>query len=64
MNWLCRRGWHKFQPRYDTEPPERPLPSVSTWGTNLVEYIDALSRKTYVHDVCTRCGEVTGDRKK
>lgn len=60
MNWLCRRGWHKFKPRYHTEPPERPLPKADLWGGGIDKFLDALTKKTYVHDVCIRCGETTG----
>ena len=56
MNWLCKRGWHKFRGRYDSYPPERPLPRLEY--TNIVKVLETLSKKVYVYDVCERCGEV------
>ena len=62
MNWLCRRGWHNFQPRYNTEPPERPLPKFSAWAGGVTDMLKALTKRTYIHDVCTRCGQTTSSR--
>lgn len=56
MNWLCKRGWHKFKGRYNTYPPERPLPRLE--NTNIEKILEKLTKKIHVHDICERCGEV------
>lgn len=49
---------HNFEPRYSMDGSD--LARVLS-GSGDVELtaraIDALQRKTYVHDVCTRCGK-------
>lgn len=56
----CDRGgmWRRacnFQPRYDTVPPN--LDTITAPGAYwVIEFIEAMTRKTYVCDVCVRCG--------
>lgn len=48
---------HKFKPRYDIEPPADTL-SISTSAGAALRTLELLSRRTYVADVCERCGAV------
>lgn len=50
MDW---RG-HKFQPRYDEEP----LPFEVEECANITQFVKAYTKRTYVCDVCVRCGEI------
>jgi hypothetical protein len=47
----------KFEPRYDLSSPHFPRGEVSGWGI----CIDDFKSKTYVGDICVRCGK-TVDR--
>ena len=54
----CPRAgeWHgcKFEPRYDIGPPAGHFKTES--ADNLPAVIAACKPKTYVRDVCVRCG--------
>lgn len=44
----------RFEPRYDLGPVE--APGMKYNGMDLAMVLDALRSKTYVRDVCVRCG--------
>jgi hypothetical protein len=59
MSERCPFGWwgaHNFQPRYDL--------GASKWapetyfGFDAAKHVEGYRDKTYVQDVCTRCGKV------
>lgn len=52
MNILCRNGWHRFEPRFDTAAPSF-LAHVSVEGATSIN-VDY--EKHYIKDVCVRCG--------
>jgi len=48
---------HKFEPRYDCEPVssfEIGESSMSGWAFEKI--LEAMMRRTYVYDICVRCG--------
>jgi hypothetical protein len=47
---------HKFEGRYDQEPSHL-IAGAKVEGPRLSEVIDAFRKRTYVRDVCVRCGE-------
>lgn len=49
------KSWrgHKFEARYDTEPV---IYESERYGDSA--FSDTASKKTYVHDICVRCGQV------
>lgn len=49
-------GHHKFEPRYDLGPADlSAFESISGYGTGSI--FEKMRSKTYVRDVCVRCGE-------
>lgn len=61
MNGNCYRlgkliGGCKFEPRYDLGPPD--LSRFTSMKNAHPEFFEALKPKTYVHDVCIRCGTI------
>jgi hypothetical protein len=55
---MCPDGQHDYQPRYDTEPGLTVDPT--SHDTEAFERIMAASQiKTYVRDVCVKCGAFT-----
>jgi hypothetical protein len=55
---------HKFEPRQDIIPPDpQKADKVRCFYSDVPEVIYMLSSKTYVRDVCTRCGEIRNERK-
>lgn len=54
----CPNSWfgaHKFKPRYDLSAPDLSMFTGSFKADN--ETIEKLRTKTYVRDVCTKCGK-------
>lgn len=52
---------HNYQPRYSTGKPA--LTSVKASDgcvDDLLDLLEASKPSTYVHDVCTRCGDIAG----
>lgn len=50
-------GGCRFEARYDTRPPEIESIEGLRGGPAAVEaFLRGLTAKTYVHDVCVRCG--------
>lgn len=48
---------HKYRPRYDTEPAHSfRVESISRGA--MLDLMDRNQKKTYVHDICERCGHV------
>lgn len=45
----------KFEGRYDREPLDQG--ALSRFKTLPVQIAEMLRRKTYVHDICIRCGK-------
>jgi len=56
MNFICKLGFHRFKPRYNYTPPERPLPTINGSGS-MAKTLRTLGTETYIHDVCERCGK-------
>ncbi|MEK6884247.1 MAG: hypothetical protein AABY22_31745 [Nanoarchaeota archaeon] len=52
---VCGSQNHRFEPRYDMDFPDDIQCSVSSMDE---AQLDALKDRTYVHDVCERCGNV------
>lgn len=54
----CENSWfgrHKFEARYDLGPADLSrFESISGRGAG--SFMEKLRQKTYVHDVCVRCG--------
>jgi len=61
-------GWlfgHKYEPRYDQQ--KGPIPNtIDRISGACPEAIEALMpvKKTYVHDVCARCGDIINRGEK
>ena len=54
----CPNSWfgaHKMEARYDLGPAD--LSQFATFQARNVSYMDALRTKTYVRDICVRCGK-------
>ncbi len=52
-------GGCKFEARYDSELPEGfKLSSYEGSVAGAQALYDAVKTKTYVHDICTRCGKI------
>lgn len=55
-------GGCKFEARYDLGPADLSnFESISGCGAG--SFMEKLRQKTYVHDVCVRCGEVVKREK-
>jgi len=54
MNWLCKRGFHKFRARY-TEHESNPKGDISYKGRDNPRRL--LFYEEYICDICERCGE-------
>lgn len=57
----------EFKPRYDSTPPTgedlpEPLRECEYYNNEDVAMVEALTKQTYVCDICTRCGAVVGAR--
>lgn len=54
----CDEGVHKFEPRYDYKLPD---------GLKLEKFdigvLDACRSKTYIHDICIKCGKTVKEAK-
>lgn len=50
----CAGGqtYHQFEPRYSSEPI-----SLDLYGAMNSLYSEIHHKKTYVYDICTRCGK-------
>lgn len=55
----CPNSWfgsHKFEPRYDLSPADvSSFKNISGMGSGA--FLERLRSKTYVRDVCTKCGK-------
>lgn len=53
-NWF---GTHRFEARFDVEPVigKVSLTGAYAWDEMIM---DKMSRRTYAHDICVRCGSV------
>lgn len=49
-------GGCRCEPRYDVEPPEY-IPAMKGSAQAMSAWIEAASTKSYVRDVCIRCGK-------
>ena len=59
--WCADDYCHRFEPRYDEEMPielDGAIKAIVTDNEWLPEGIAHLRKRTYVHDVCTKCGAV------
>ena len=48
-------GSHKFEPRYDLSPAD--MSAFKSFKAADPSYMEPLRAKTYVRDVCTKCGK-------
>lgn len=53
----CADGIHRFEPRYNKEPVAG-IKHVKGGGQDLINFLDAQRKITYVLDVCVRCGKI------
>lgn len=53
----CKDGVHKYEPRYDMQPPNR-IGDYEGCASGLEDTIKALTKKIYVHDICVKCGNI------
>jgi len=57
----CGSDNHKFEPRYDTLPPDN-LESLRMFKAilvgSIVLIIEAMTKKVYAGDICIKCGTV------
>lgn len=53
-------GGCKFEARYDKSSPSQALRDTVECSISIPAYVMKMlvDKKTYVHDVCTRCGKV------
>jgi hypothetical protein len=53
-------GGCKFEARYDESSPDQALRDVVEVAKSVPSYVIKMliREKTYIHDVCTRCGKV------
>lgn len=59
MNWICKYLGHNYQARFDSELPVEVFNRIqSVDGAEGTKQLQTMRRSTYVHDVCTRCGQV------
>jgi hypothetical protein len=49
-------GSHKFEARYDLSPANASA-FQTIQGMNVTRFMETLRTKTYVRDVCTKCGK-------
>lgn len=49
------RGAHKYKARYDVVPPDD-VKSIKGDIVDIISFVNALSKKTYVKDICVKCG--------
>lgn len=55
---FCPHGWwgsHKFEPRYDLGPAD--MSAFKSFQARNASYMEPLRKKTYVRDICTKCGK-------
>lgn len=75
---LCSLIGHRFEPRYNVSAPSTMLPPTdyefNGWGPTMIAVVEERNRhaeqmislsksKTYVRDVCRRCGATTENAK-
>ena len=60
----CEKKGHEFEARYD-ENPNTHLGGMEVTRTNPKEIRKYIYYKTYIHDICVRCGKVIkkGDKE-
>ncbi len=58
-----REGGHDYQPRYDEAPPTRMPDLFFVSDGSKAKIIESLKTKTYVCDICARCGHVIARTK-
>ncbi len=71
LDWIfggCEEGHHKYEARYDESFPPGFPEGKKLQSSGLVEtvsdMIQAMKVRTYVRDVCVRCGDVVERDKK
>lgn len=64
MGEECLPGWfgrrtHNFEGRYDLSAPRITKMETSGYSSSeaMCEFLDAMKAKTYIYDICTRCGK-------
>jgi hypothetical protein len=61
-NFLCRLVGHKYRARFhEGKPTVTSLRNV--WPSDAVQVIESSKPKTYVSDICERCGSVIQKEK-
>lgn len=58
---ICKVLGHKMQARYHSKLPERKMNFSGYWDAAELE---AMKTKTYVHDICARCGLIIKGESK
>lgn len=66
MTFKCEKKGHKFQPRYDEYPHPNMDKVIEAFLENTTprELTLKPTYKTYVHDICVRCGKVIKREEK
>ena len=55
----CKNDGHKYEARYDFgDSPGLKFEAQGITTEALQKLLDAYRSKTYIHDICTRCGNV------
>lgn len=55
----CTEGSHKFRARYSAGAPSLNLNSFEEAPAFVIERMYKASKpKTYIHDICVRCGKI------
>ena len=58
----CKDGVHKFEPRYDEKPRSAEMEIKGFLGSN--DLREMIIVRTYIQDVCVRCGKIIEREKK
>lgn len=55
---------HKFYARYNIIPPTN-IKNISPHydGKEISQIVDSFSTKTYIHDICVKCGKIVKEVK-
>jgi len=57
-NWLCKRGFHKFVPRYEL------LPEITQINVSGQDNKVNLTIDKYIFDICERCGKIITGKER
>jgi hypothetical protein len=59
IDYSCERNGHSYEPRYETVPPSgKEIQDLKLHrSTYKLTYVEAMTRRAYVGDVCHYCGK-------